>query len=214
MPDYQPNIPNANDDLSVSQGDLLDNAEALNTLFGINHVAFAPVSANAGKHNLASLVEQASDPESLAEEYLLYSKADAVSGDTELFARPPSNADAYQITKNGSIYTGLVPFAAVNFTNSGAIQGSTLNVTDPTGVSKLSGNSRYLITFTTPNADANYFWSVSGFDSSSNPLLAQVTNGVYSSVVKPESIQVQFQNQNGATVTSITAACVICWRIQ
>ena len=46
---YQPNIPGPNTNLSVSQGDLLGNFQALNTTFGVDHNKFDAVT-NAGAH--------------------------------------------------------------------------------------------------------------------------------------------------------------------
>lgn len=48
---FKPNIPQPNDVLSDSQGDLLTNNQDLNTSFSVDHYAFDDVTANNGKHN-------------------------------------------------------------------------------------------------------------------------------------------------------------------
>src|SRR5438445_164595 len=50
---YQSNIPQATDQLSVSQGDILNNFAALSTFLNINHVDFA--SGDQGKHKWVTL---------------------------------------------------------------------------------------------------------------------------------------------------------------
>ena len=207
---YNPDVPQPPDDLAVSQGDLLTNFGQLNTQFGINHVPFDDSSGDKGKHKFITFVEQADDPESQGDEYLLYSKDD--SGEPEIFARPESNATPYQITKAGSLFIGLLPVVAVNFDVTGVIQGNSLNVAS---VTRPGGTGRYVVNFTNALPDNNYFWSASGFDNSSNPVVSQVTNtSNYASVVTTTSIQIDFKNQNNSLVTALTRACVICWRFQ
>lgn len=213
---YDPDIPAPADLLSVSQGDLLENFDQLNTQFGVNHVEFNDAGANKGKHKFCSFVEQADDPAVQGDEYLLYSKED-VSGDTELYLKPESGAGAaYQMTKGGSLFLGLKPFIAVNWDVGGAIQGSSLGVAS---IARPGGTGRYVLTFTAAAqaelADSNYFWQVSGFDNSSNPVIAQVTNSAtYGGVVTTSTISFDFKNQNNALITGLIRASAICWRIQ
>lgn len=204
---YSPNIPQAKDDMSNSQGDLLTNFGQLNTQFGINHVAFDG-GANAGKHNFCTFVEQASDPASEEGEHLLYSKDD--SGDTELFARPQSNGDAFQVTKDGALFTGLLPIVAVNFDSTGAIQGSSLNVS----AINFTAPNLYEVVFSNAQADNNYMWSCSAFYAGSTGVLAQADNdATYGNSVKADRIKLEFVTEAGAAIT-ITRASLICWRVQ
>jgi len=207
---FNPDIPQARDDIAVSQGDLLTNFQQLNTQFAVNHVAFDDTSGDAGKHKFCTFVEQAADPESKGDEYLLYAKDD--NGEPELFARPESNGASYQVTKDGNIFLGLLPVVAVNFNQTGAIQGTALNVAS---VTRPGGSGRYVVNFTSALPDNNYFWSASGFDNSGNPVVSQVTNtNNYASVVTTTSISIDFKNQNNTLITGLTRASVICWRIQ
>ena len=206
---FDPSIPQPTDFLDNSQGDLLTNYGQLNTQFGVNHVAFDDASADKGKHKFVTFVQQSDDPESNANEHLLYVKDDG--GTPEIYARPENNGTAFQVTKEGAIFVGLIPVVAVNFNQTGAIQGNSLNVTSVTR----SLNGRYRVNFTNPITDNNYFWSVSGFDNSSNVVVSQVTNsGSYGTVVKTNSISFDFKDRNAALVTSLTRASVVCWRIE
>jgi len=207
---YEPDIPQPKDQLSISQADLLGNFQGLNTQFSVNHVALDDTSGDAGKHKFVTFVQQANVPETKADEYIIFSQDQA--GTPELYARPESNGTTYQLTKGGSLYTGLLPVVAVNFNQTAVIQGTALNVAS---VTRPGGTGRYLITFTNALPDNNYFWDVSGFDNSSNPVISQVTNtATYGDVVKTTSIQVDFKNQNNSLTTGLTRACVVCWRVQ
>jgi len=214
---YDPAIPAPADLMSVSQGDLLENFSELNTQFGVNHVEFNDSGADKGKHKFCSFVEQSDDPSAKSDECIIYSKEDD-SGDTELFIQPEAGAgDPFQITKDASLFLGLIPLAAVNFEFDGTAKGNVLNVTLTAGKIDQPNPAKasYIITFTNPSPDANYFWSVSGFDSSNNPVIAQVTNdATYSNVVTPSTIQIDFKNQNNTVLGSMTGACAVCWRIQ
>lgn len=207
---YNPNIPQPDDNLSVSQGDLLNNFTDLNTKFSINHVSLTDTTSDTGKHKYVSFVEQASNPETVANEQILFTKDS--SGKPELFARAESNGSAYQLTKGGYINVGLLPVVAVNFSQTGAIQGSALNVSS---VTRVDSAGRYRVNFSSALPDNNYFWSVSGFDNSTNPVISQVTNtSTYGDKIKTTSIEVNFVNQNNTSITGLTRACVICWRVQ
>lgn len=70
---YNPSIPNANDLLSVSQGQLKDNFTSANTTFGIDHYTFNDVTANIGFHKQVTLplINAASVPASVGQIALL-----------------------------------------------------------------------------------------------------------------------------------------------
>ncbi len=72
---YQPNIPQPNQLLSLSQVDILTNFNQLNSVFGnVDHVAYSPPITNSGKHNKSTYVQQASDPATAALEGAVYTK--------------------------------------------------------------------------------------------------------------------------------------------
>lgn len=92
---YQPNIPQSTDLISVSQNDLLNNFQSINTSWNVNHVDFN--LAGAGKHNFVEYVNQAGDPAGAASEFTLFSKVSG-GGQSEIFYKRNSEATAYQLT--------------------------------------------------------------------------------------------------------------------
>jgi len=211
---YQPSIPQPNDDMSDSQADLLGNFQQLNTQFGVNHVAFDDAT-NPGKHNMCTFVEQAADAPSAEGEHLIYSKDD--SGDTELYGRAEANGTVFQMTKDGNIYTGLLPVVAVNFDSVNPnpnIYGNALNVN--AGDILRTGIGTFKITFANPLPDSNYFWNVSGFGNGSvgKGVLSQVNNNnSYANVATDTFLTVRFATEDDVAVDP-TRACVIIWRYQ
>jgi len=80
---YLNNIPQATDQLSVSQGQLLTNFASIKSLVDVNLVDFS--SPNAGKHNFSQYVSQAADPALGATEIAVYNRLSGVTGAQELF---------------------------------------------------------------------------------------------------------------------------------
>jgi hypothetical protein len=80
---WQPNIPAATDQLSVSQGDLQGNFQALNTAVGVDH--YLPGVANDGKHKQVTLPVQSPVPTFAAGEVGVYNFLDPVSGVNQLY---------------------------------------------------------------------------------------------------------------------------------
>lgn len=93
---YNPNIPQAADQIAVSQADLLANFTALSTFLNINHVDFA--SADQGKHKFVSFPQQGSSPATAATEVALFSKVSALTGVPELYFRNATNGAEYEFT--------------------------------------------------------------------------------------------------------------------
>lgn len=69
---YNNAIPAANDLLSQSQDDILQNFIEIKTLIDIDHETFG--AANQGKHKQVTLPEQGADPATAANEVAVYSK--------------------------------------------------------------------------------------------------------------------------------------------
>jgi len=80
---FNPNIPQPNDLLTDSQGDLLANNQQLDTSFGINHYAFSDLTANNGKHKYVQMPVQSADPPLSAGVGVLWTLADA-NGNSQL----------------------------------------------------------------------------------------------------------------------------------
>lgn len=98
---YNSDIPEASDDPSQSQGQILANFQALNTFLSVNHVALN--DGDQGKHKFVQMPEQGSAPATAANEGALYTKA--VSGVTQLFFREESSGSERQLTSSFSAAT-------------------------------------------------------------------------------------------------------------
>ena len=92
---YNPNIPQPTDIPSQSQAQILDNFNLANTYFGINHVPF-DATLNNGKHNFASLLNQAADPATAAGELAIYAKS--FGGVSTYYMRKESNGTVIQLS--------------------------------------------------------------------------------------------------------------------
>jgi|GEM_PF-2304284 len=243
---YNPDIPQPNDDMSLSQGDLLTNFTDLNNVYGVNgdHVAF-DAAADRGKHNKTTFpslgaapvdgsnltpAEEAYIPNTEENDMALFSLED--NNETELFYRKESNGTVNQMTKDNELFIRAHPVFALNWrdpspnSNTGA---GTYNFTvsnsfnfDSANSRRLtSGRARYEFRFTDPVLDSagnptnNYLWTISGFDSSSNPVVGFVDEtSTYGTSVGNNFIRVVFKNQNGTRLSQLTAGSIVCWRFQ
>lgn len=102
------NIPQANDNLDFSQGQLLSNNAGLDTVFAIDHTLFSDSTANKGFHKKVTLYQVASDPAQTFPSSLIYSKnvGSTPNRVTNLYfsSKPETGADVVkQLT--GSIIT-------------------------------------------------------------------------------------------------------------
>lgn len=92
---YNPSIPQATDNLSTSQGQILNNFTQLNTVFSVDHFAFDDVTSTLrGKHRQCTFESLGADPTTLANEVALYNKSN------ELYIRQQSNATAFKLIGN------------------------------------------------------------------------------------------------------------------
>jgi len=87
---YLNDIPQATDQLSVSQGQLLTNFASIDSWVNVNHVDFD--SADAGKHNLSQYVTQAGDPTLNVSEIAVYNRVWSGTNANELFVLKGSGA--------------------------------------------------------------------------------------------------------------------------
>lgn len=95
---FNPNIPQPGDDLSDSQGDLLQNMGALDTSFGQNHYNFSDLTANNGKHKVIQTPNQGSHPATAAAEPAIYGMQDSANVGVIDYSRGPSSAVPSPIT--------------------------------------------------------------------------------------------------------------------
>lgn len=94
---FNENIPQGSDNPSTSQGQILNNFQAINTAFNLNHGNFN--DADQGKHDLIDLVRQTLPKAANATEGLLFSAL--VNGASELYYAKDG--------ANGVQFTGLQP---------------------------------------------------------------------------------------------------------
>jgi len=93
---YNSDIPQASDDPSQSQGQILDNFQELNTYLSVNHVDLN--DGDQGKHNFMQMPEQSSSPSTAANEGALYTIEGTYTSATELVFRRESNGDEIEFT--------------------------------------------------------------------------------------------------------------------
>lgn len=101
---YNNSIPNANDFIIQSQGQLLNNFQDIFKAFNINHVPMN--QENEGKHTLTTLERQGGAPATAADECALYNLL-GTDAQSQLFYRPDSNGVQIQMSYQTVVTTGL-----------------------------------------------------------------------------------------------------------
>lgn len=91
---YNENIPQATDNPSQSQAQILSNFREISTAFNTNHGNFN--ASDQGKHSFLQIPEQSSAPATSANEGGIYTKEE--NGSTQLFWRNESNGPEQQVT--------------------------------------------------------------------------------------------------------------------
>jgi len=184
---YHPSIPQATDDPSISQGQLLDNFGKLNTDFAVNHVAFT-AGGNNGFHKLVQFTNVlAADPSVSGVQSAVYTKT--VNSAPQLFFNNSTNV--YPLTGlafvNGTI-TAVVTGADTMVTSNGhnLSTGNTVVISGVNGVTGINGP-----TFTITVVDAN------NFNLNAATTGAYINGGTY---VSPDSTQYGFITPWGWTI--------------
>lgn len=98
---YNPNIPQATDDLSDSQGDILQNFLALDTSFGRDHLPFSNLTADNGKHKFVEIVSAglpAPAPGLSVGSGTIYTKSVGGPLESQLFYSPDASGAEFQLT--------------------------------------------------------------------------------------------------------------------
>lgn len=91
---YQANIPQPTNLISVSQNDILQNFQAIDAAWNINHEDFN--AANQGKHIYVEMPNQGADPAGAATQMTLFSKL--TGGNSQLFYKRDAEGTSYQLT--------------------------------------------------------------------------------------------------------------------
>lgn len=92
---FLPNIPQPNDNLDFSQGQLLTNNQGLDTVFGVDHTLFSDATSDKGFHRKVTFPVVAA-PGSTALHLVEYVKT--IAGNSELFLQRDGVATEIQLT--------------------------------------------------------------------------------------------------------------------
>lgn len=209
---YLPDIPQANDYISLSQLQMLGNNHTINQAWGLEPVQNRNVGdhvpletgaeAQLGRHKKTTLRSQGSDPTTGTDELALYSKQ--ISNLTEIVYRDPSNGTVNQLTSNGTLFDGIALSAYVIFDGNGNIlkasrpdsQGNLVDTPmsyNVSSVTKTAGVDSYTITYSRALSDNNYFWCF-GLTTvgtpSSGRFVAPTANATYANSVSTTFIKV------------------------
>ncbi len=143
---YQNNIPQATDQLSVSQADIQQNFGSLQSILEVNHETFA--STDAGKHKFITFPVQGITPTFTASEYGVFNQFDPVSATNQIYLHNPvtsqqvpfaqSNLNTIGTTglRNGWFFLPcgfMVKFGVINTVTNGVASYNLPN-TDFTGI--------------------------------------------------------------------------------
>jgi len=94
---FLPNIPQPNQNLDFSQGQLLSNNSGLDTVFSVDHTLFSDSTANKGFHKKVTLYQVATDPAQAFPGAEVYTKNSGITPNriTDLFfsSKPETGAD-------------------------------------------------------------------------------------------------------------------------
>lgn len=100
MSSFNPNIPQPTDKILQSFYQLRGNFNAINSVFGVNHVALTQDTTISGMHTVLTLRPQTADPTTSADEIALYNKLVTYAGKNipNLFFAPNSSQTPIQMT--------------------------------------------------------------------------------------------------------------------
>jgi hypothetical protein len=172
---YKNNIPLATDQVSISQGDLLENFGQLYTCFGTDHVNYDwPTVTDRGKHEFARLRERIAPtyplPTTGAGWGALYTQDDA--GSTALYFMNDAGVSSKLIGGSGG---AGVASAYVAFNDTFAGPPVIMNSLNVTAIARSGAPSTYTITINPALSTANYIVSGSYTSSASQGLCLECT---------------------------------------
>ena len=160
---YNPSIPQPDDLISVSQGEIQTNFSELNTVFTQDHVEYDnATTADRGKHKQSTYTELVNpdEPTTVANESTIWAIEGPTSTQTELYMRRESQSGALSVPSKDLAIFGVA--AAGLFDGAGAALGThNVNMTvtkDETGV--------FTCDLTNPMPDTNYMVVICAQDTS------------------------------------------------
>ena len=154
---FNPNIPQAGQVPSESQGHLLINFTALNTVFAVDHLAFNAVDG--GEHQQVTLNSVVGDPGLADPKCSLYIKT--IAGDSELFF------EKYDNTAAANLVQQLTNLVIADLVNAGTAGGTLFRIDSPLGFTIFIGQTNAFngaATITFPVAYTTIFSSIATAD--------------------------------------------------
>lgn len=108
---FKPNIPAASDKLRVSQGEIQENFNKLNSIFDIDHVTYDDVTGDGGKHEATTFVNRTDKvltipPTTTAQELAFYVKDDAANIPQIFYQEPDSAGAGAEVQVSGNVING------------------------------------------------------------------------------------------------------------
>ena len=187
---YKANIPQATDQISVSQNDLLNNFGAIQALIDINHVDFA--NAGAGKHFFVEFPVQVTPPVTTGGEVGLFAATSTYTLQPELFFEKQAAATVpapltlpYEITGAGYAGTGWTRLPSGILLKWGQASGLATGfnaIVCPVAVTIPVFQSVY-VAFLTPYSNTNTLANVSGLSASTLNVNLSTAGSLYYLVI-------------------------------
>lgn len=195
---FNPSIPQANQLLSNSQGDLLANMTALDTVYGIDHYKFSDGTTNSGFHNTVTTpvvtpnptMPPYTHPTTLAGLPKFYGMQDSANLGVIQYSRGPSNAVPSPVT-----------FLQSPATQISILAGLTSNVFDFTGLARAMASLYVMDTVTLQKNETGVWWTGATLI---------VTNFVSGALIGGQVAGNILQIKNGSLVTQSN----IYWSLQ
>lgn len=222
---FNPSIPQANDFISISQRQILQNFQEFSKQFEKDHIMISQEDINRGKHKKLGFAEQTGDPTTGANEVSLYTKD--TSGQPEIYFAAESAATVKRFTKSSVWAPGLILEASVTFDLQGNIIEEDSGEVDAEGnpikrdlaynVTSVSPNSpgsplnltdSWTVNFTNDISTVNYFWVLGWALAPTVPTFFQrrpvvyhpTNNAAYSSSVTASSLSITgYQTNDNVT---------------
>jgi hypothetical protein len=182
---YNQNIPQPTDELSVSQGDLLNNFMAIYNAFNQNHVPFNSGTPLQGLHAFVEMPNQSgSVPSTIANEVGLFCNTSTFTTQPELFfakqlgsSAPPALTTPYEISSSNYIANGgwsRLPSGILLKWGTFSLSGATGTVTYPVAVTIPAFAHVFTVYCTSTSVVAAYF-SVNTLLNASFNITANIT---------------------------------------
>ena len=182
---YNPSIPNPNDLISDSQGQIFTNFGQLNTVFGIDHVTYNPVIAASGMHQFVTIRTISADPIAPNPKLLTFQQSEIYTKSFGTAANRNTELYFAEARETSPTLINLIPTikAAVKFVLTGAAGAQTLQTTNTllhnvTSVTR-AGNV-YTINFTNALDYSTYFVNIINYTNTATQAtsITQGTTGV------------------------------------